>query len=231
MFDGDDEAVRAVIRVAIDRARSDGHPRVGSEHLLLALTEWPGPVRAVLARHGVTSPGVLASVRSAAPTGSGFAADRRLLAELGLVGDGLAVLASGADRPGPERPFPLARRSARRRCALLEPRLGLDAQAGYEASLRLALGRKDRQHRPEHLLFALLDLDPGIAWVLDGMRVDVVPLFDELRAAFPLPRRGALARLDRRVTGARRASAIARRYQRTTGRTSPATRLSELIAG
>ena len=48
----------------------------------------------------------------------------------------------------------------------MSPPLGLDAQAVYEASLRLALARREREHRPEHLALALVTLDPGAAWVL-----------------------------------------------------------------
>jgi hypothetical protein len=75
--------------------------------------------------------------------------------------------ADALERPAGRRPvFPLGGSAARSRGARLKPPLGSDVRAAYEASLRLALARRERQHRPEHLALALVALDPGIGWVL-----------------------------------------------------------------
>jgi hypothetical protein len=74
-------------------------------------------------------------------------------------------------------------------CARLTPPLGLDAQAAYAAGLRLALARREREHRPEHLALALIALDSGVAWVLKTANVDRKALLADLAATFPPPRR------------------------------------------
>lgn len=200
MFRGDHLDLHRTVNRAVASARELGHVRVGSEHLLLALTALGSgvagsgaglaggsvgaaradgglgeTVSAVLARHGVTAVAVLEAVRQAAPRGAGACADRDLLAPLGIDVDG--VLAgmgpSVLDRvTGGEPMLPLGAARVRRRCARLVPPLGLDAQAAYEASLRLALARRDREHRPEHLALCLVALDPGVAWVLRAVHVE-----------------------------------------------------------
>ena len=76
--------------------------------------------------------------------------------------------------------FPLGAARARRRCARLRPPIGLDAQAVYAASLRLALARWERHHRPEHLALTLVALDPGAHWVLHAAGVDTAVLLGDL---------------------------------------------------
>lgn len=198
-----DPALARVIDGAMALARSLGHPRVGSEHLLLMLLP---EHRDVLAD----------AVREAGPRGAGAAADRSLLEPLGLAH---LVDLTDLDRPPTREPlFPLGGAAARRRCAALNPPLGLDAQAAYEASLRLALARRDRVHRPEHLVLALLALDPGVSWVLTQAGISRDALLTERAAAFPPPRRNPLLRLERRIGRRVRHNDIIRRYQHTTGR-------------
>jgi len=54
MFEGDEPAVRMVLRRAVGFARRLGHPRVGVEHLLVGLAGGDDVVAKVLARHGAT---------------------------------------------------------------------------------------------------------------------------------------------------------------------------------
>jgi hypothetical protein len=119
-------------------ARDLGHPRVGSEHLLLSLMTASSSVATVLAGRGATRVAVREAVCRAAPAGAGAAADRDTLATLGIDLDRL--LDSGVapfDRPPSLEPLlPFGAAKARRRCARMSPPLGLDAQAVYEASLR-----------------------------------------------------------------------------------------------
>ncbi len=208
MFQGDDPAVGRVFRRAGELAREFGHPRVGSEHLLLALTE--GPLSEL--------EGVERIVRQAAPDGAGAAADREALAALGV---DLGTLPGAlADRPPAKEPvFPLGAGKARRRCAGAAPPIGLDVQAAYAASLRLALARRERRHRVEHVALALVALDPGADWVMRAVGADRRELLAHLATAYPPPRRNRLLQAERRVGCRSRCRDIVRRYQHTTGRT------------
>jgi hypothetical protein len=215
-------------------ARDLGHPRIGSEHLLLASTA-ASRVATVLAGRGVTTAAIQDVVCRAAPAGAGAAADRDTLATLGIDIDRLLRTSGPAslDHPPLREPmFPLGTAAARRQCARLRPPVGLDAQAVYAASLRLALARGEREHRPEHLVLALVALDPGVGWVLGAAGVDTQALLGDLTAAFPPPRRNLLLRAERRLGQQSRRHDLIRRYQQTTGRTATAgSALTTLING
>jgi hypothetical protein len=222
MFRGDHPALSRAMHRGLALARELGHPRAGSEHLLLALCGGDDTVGAVLARHGVTEPAIRRAVCRAAPLGAGAAADRDALTPLGLDLDRFLSRLDPTvlDRPAGREPlFPLGGAEARRRCARLDPPLGLDAQASYEASLRLALARRERDHRPEHLALVLATLDPGIAWVLAAADVDTPALVAGLATTFPPPQRNPLLRAERRLGRRSRHRDLVRRYQHTTGRT------------
>lgn len=204
-----------VVGPAVRLARALGHDRTGSEHLLLAMTTEDDRVADVLATHGATP----AKIRAALdPTGAAAAVDRDVLGVLGIQ---LADVPQ-SDRPVREPLSPLGMAAARRRCARLNPPLGLDAQAGCAASLRLALARRERDHRPEHLALALVTLDPGVAWVLARAGVDRELLRMALAAAFPPPHRNPALRADRVLGRRPRCRAMVRRYQQTTGRIATA---------
>lgn len=225
MFRGDHPEVDRILGRALTLARDLGHPRAGSEHLLLALTTASSSVATVLAKRGATRAAVQEAVDRAMPAGAGAATDRDALATLGIDIDRLLHTSGAAslDRPPPREPlFPLGGTKARRRCARMSPPLGLDAQAVYEASLRLALARREREHRPEHLALALVTLDPGVRWVLSAAGVDTEALLADLAAAFPPPRRNPLLRTERRFGQQLRRRDLIRRYQHTTGRTAAA---------
>lgn len=279
MFRGDSAELREVLRRALGSARDLDQPRAGSEHLLLALAQ-DGSSAGILARHGATPAKIRNAVAAAGPSGAGAAADRALLAALGLGPDGRGldelgledpgrdglglegrgrdglgpdgrglnglgadglgldgrgldglgldglgleglVSAAWLDRPAGRQPvFPLGARRSRQRCARMSPRLGLDAQAVWAASLRLALARRERQHRPEHLALALITLDPGAAWILARIDASRTALAADLADAFPPPRRQLLLRADRRLGQRARARDLIHRYQRLTGRTA-----------
>lgn len=235
MFQGDHPDLHRVMGRARALARDLGHRRTGSEHLLLALTSAGGAVGTLLAEHGATPPAVRRAMSGAAPLGAGVAADRDLLATLGIDVDrllsaaGMTSLDRGNTR---ESLLPRGAASARRRSTRMSPPTGLDAQAAYEASLRLALARRDRQHRPEHLALALVALDPGAAWVLAAADVDTRTLLADLATAFPPPRRDPLLRAERRLGRQLRHRHLVQRYQRASGRTATAgSAIAALIVG
>jgi hypothetical protein len=225
MFRGEHPELGRVLDRALVLARDLGHRRAGSEHLLLALSTTGGAVATVLAEHDATAVAIREAVDLAAPAGAGAAADRETLAPLGIDIDRLLAVSWTAllDRPPVREPvLPLGAATARRRCARMSPPLGLDAQAVYEASLRLSLARREREHRPEHLALGLVALDPGAAWVLGAADVDPRTLLVALASAFPPPHRNPLLRAERRLGQRLRHHDIVRRYQHTTGRTATA---------
>lgn len=211
MFRGDHPELGRTFGRALRRAREFGHPRVGSEHLLLVLTD--GPLAGL--------DGVEQAVHLAAPDGAGAAADRDALAVLDIdLGPLLGTLVDR--RPAKEPLFPLGAEKARRLRARMSPPVGLDTEAAYAASLRLALARRERDHRVEHLALALVALDPGVAWVLRTAGIDREKLLADLASAFPPPRRNPLLRAERALGQRGRCRDIVRRYQHTTGRTATA---------
>lgn len=235
MFRGDHPEVSRALGSGLAVARELGQPRAGSEHLLLGLSLTSRRVSIVLARHGATTDVIGAAVHEAGPPGAGAAADREVLAPLGIDLARILSLAGPAvlDRVTSREPvLPLGAARARRRCARLSPPLGLDAQAAYAASLRLALARKEREHRAEHLALALAALDPGVGWLLRVSGVPRSALLADLAATFPPPERGRLLAADRRLGLRHRRSDLIRRYQRSTGRpvTNPAA-VATLITG
>lgn len=226
MFRGDNADLVRTIRRAVGAAGRLGHPRVGSEHLLLALVEDRGSLGDVWAKHAVSMGAVRNAVADAAPAGAGAAADRDTLTPLGISIDGLldSFGATVLDQPPVKEPlFPLGIRRARERCARSMPPVGLDVQAAYEASLRLALARREREHLPEHLALTLVALDPGVGWVLARIGIDAERLLSGLIDTFPPPQRNWLIRTDRRIGRRLRNGDIVRRYQRTTGRRAMST--------
>ncbi|MEU4744565.1 Clp protease N-terminal domain-containing protein, partial [Actinosynnema sp. NPDC023658] len=130
MFRGDHPDLNHTLGRALDLARAEGHPRTGSEHLLAALTTAPpagppatGPstsrvVAELLARHGATTAALRDAAHLAAPLGAGGAADRSLLAPLGVDLDRLLGPGGGPvlDRPAGREPLlPLGAAKARER--------------------------------------------------------------------------------------------------------------------
>jgi Clp amino terminal domain, pathogenicity island component len=221
MFQGDHPEVSHAVISALTAARDLGHPRAGSEHLLLGLSAAGTSVSTVLAQHGISEAALRAAVGQVAPLGAGAAADQEVLAPLGI--DVTQILSQAGpaalDRATAREPLlPFGAAKARRRCAGMSPPLGLDAQAAYAASLRLALARRERAHRAEHLALSLVALDPGAAWILRTIGACVSALLADLAATFPPPRRNLLLRAERRIGRWPRGNDLIRRYQRTTGR-------------
>lgn len=218
---GDDPSLGPVLRRAVESARRLGHPRVGVEHLLIGLTGGDDALAAVLARHGATRQVLEGAAALAGPLGAGAAADRESLALIGVDLDGLLPTGElrSLDRLVGRQPlFPLGSSSSRRHSARWDPPLGLDAQGAYVASLRLALARRERHHRPEHLVMILVSLDPGVDWVLAQLGTDRRGLLQDLERMFPPPQHNSAVRAGRSLLRSPRQRILVRRYQRTTGR-------------
>lgn len=223
MFEGDTAALTSVLDRAAASARRLGHLRVGVEHLLIGLAEADDPVAELLTRHGATRWALEDAAIFAAPLGAGAAADRQCLGALGIDVAGLDDIGAARwmDRRVGRLPiFPLDARRSHQVCAQMNPPLGLDVQAAYEASLRLALARRDDRHRPEHLAMALVSLDSGVDWVLTRLGADRGCLLQDLEHTFPAPRHPLLHPADVSVLRSTRQRDIVRRYQRTTGRSA-----------
>lgn len=220
MFAGDTPPLIGVMASARHVARQLGHPRVRSEHLLAALADDHLGTASVLSRHGVSAAAAREAADAAGPSGAGVAADRSLLASLGIQAGSL-LEAANIERPFGRQPqFPLGASVASRRCDAMTPPVGLDAQAAYEASLRVALAHRDQAHRPEHLGFVLVGIDPGVAWLMGQIGVNRMALLADLAATFPCPPRNRLLAMGRHVGRHARSATLIGRYERLTGRSA-----------
>ena len=215
MFRGDTAALKRTMCAAAKAAKRLGHGEPRSEHLLLALCENSTAVAQTLREHGVTATAVAGLITRPGVAPAAIEADRALLASVGVdLDELLAGAGTGALAPRSGKP-PLLPLGGRRN------RWGApDFRAAYEASLRLALARMERDHRPEHLLMALLEFDRGCAWLLERCGADHAELRSAVHKGFPPPRRNAVIRAARSGTWKRRYRAIERRYENTAG--SPA---------
>lgn len=221
MFRGDAAGLDRVMWRAPRSARNLGHCRVVSEHVLFALVLDDSEVTDVLSEYGVTAAAIQEAACAAAPSGASAVADRRVLATIGVDPDCLLDTSGVAtlDRPaGSEPVFALGANGARRRCAQIDPPMGVDVQATHEASLRLALARRERQHRSEHLALTLVTLDSGVDWALSYVGVDREALLADRAASFPPPKRNLPVRTMRWIGHRSRHRDLVWRYQHLTGR-------------
>jgi hypothetical protein len=212
MFRGDTGQLKTTMCAAVKAAKRLGHTEPRTEHLVLALCEGQTEAAALLRRHNVQPATVEAIITRPDVAPAAIEADRALLASVGVDLDGLLAetgSAALAPRSGPAPLLPLGGKRFQKGAA--------DYRAAYEASLRLALARMDLDHRPEHLLLALLEFDRGCAWLLDRCGADRTELYTAANNAFPPPRRNAFIRAARSGTWKRRYQAIVRRYENTAG--------------
>ncbi len=225
MFKGDTVELSDTLKDACSQGRRLGHRRVGSEHVLLALSNADGTVGRILREAGVTPEAVLSVIGRARVGPAVVEADRAALRSIRL--DDHALREDAIEQFGPEvfdprprgrRPLlPLGARRAERLCAAMRPPIGHDAQALYEASLRLALARRDRGHDLHHLLLAMLWVDRGVSWLIGELGVDRASLRSAVDTAFPLRRANLLMHIERQLAWQHRSWQIRRRYMLRTG--------------
>jgi hypothetical protein len=215
MFRGDTGQLSITMWAAAEAAERLGHPEPRSEHLLMALAAGTTEAGAFLRRQGVGAAMIERVITQPGVAPASIEVDRELLESVGVDLNGLLASAGAAalaPRSGKRPLFPLGRKRQWVGSA--------DFRAAYEASLRLALARMEREHRPEHLLIALLAFDRGCAWLLSQVGVDRLRLQWAAKLEFPPPHRNAFIRAARHGTWNRRYRAIVRRYENTSG--SPA---------
>lgn len=105
MFHGQSPELSRVVTDASRSAAELGCSRVGSEHLLLALSAIGGPLAELLGAAGATEEALRRAVEAAKPHGAGAAADRAVLAPLGVDLDLLVAGGPVLDRPAGQEPL------------------------------------------------------------------------------------------------------------------------------
>jgi ATP-dependent Clp protease ATP-binding subunit ClpA len=173
-------SARDVVLRAVAEAERRDSPRVGVEHVLVALTEVPESAEALRVA-GLTAGGleaVLADLVLAERRGGLGPADAEALRSIGIDLD--AVVAGVEERHGegalapPQRPHrrPLLRRlrRVRNRRPPAKPRghrpFTPDAKRVLELSLREALEHADREIRPAHILLGVVRGDDPVGQAL-----------------------------------------------------------------
>lgn len=184
MFERFTTEARSVVVDAQSQARRLGHPRIGTEHLLLALLAAQGGPAEVLGRHGIT---IVAVEAGLAEERTALDADRRALADLGIDLDriraaaestfGRGALQRARDRRGFRRVLPLGGDRWLGRTNHLP--FTRRARKVLELALREALRLQHRDIGAEHIALGLLREGNGLACdILAGRGVPV----DEVRA-------------------------------------------------
>ena len=84
--------------------------------------------------------------------------------------------------------------------------------------MRLALARREKDHRVEHLALAIVDLDPGVSWLLERCGANRRSLMVGLAERFPLPRRNVVLRVERRLGWGVRYRDLVHRFELASGR-------------
>jgi ATP-dependent Clp protease ATP-binding subunit ClpA len=155
MFERFTDRARTVVRVAMTEADELGHPRLGTEHLVLALLREDGGIaRTVLGAAGIEH----AEVRAAVAGGDDAAALRSIGIDLD------AVRASVEQTFGPgalERAEPPGRGGFLFRRSKMPTRFNHEAKKALELSLRVALSLKHNYIGTEHLLLGVLKEERG----------------------------------------------------------------------
>jgi ATP-dependent Clp protease ATP-binding subunit ClpA len=179
MFERFTPPARRTVELAQDHAKALRHPRVGTEHLLLALLAQPttGSAR-VLNAHGVTLEGTTAALR-AIRAAAGHELDAGALQAIGIDLDAVrasveASFGEGAlDQPGDGPGHGYGRFGH----LTLSPRL----KKAIELGLREAIRLRHREIRDEHLLLGILREGEGLAaQLLRQAGVDLTTIRTEL---------------------------------------------------
>jgi len=156
MFERFTSDARNVVTGAVEAATQRGDRTIGTQHLLLAITQRDDRLSAVLARHGITT----AAITSAAPAET-HEIDEDALRSVGIDVDEIrrrtedAFGAGALDVDRTER--------SRRRASPLGRHIpfGKDAKQALENSLRAAVNRGDKEITAAHLALGVLSGSAG----------------------------------------------------------------------
>jgi ATP-dependent Clp protease ATP-binding subunit ClpA len=163
MFERFTEAARSVVVDAQAEARRFGHPQIGSEHLLLAISTSATPAADALTGLGIT-PATIVAVLPQGRTGRPFEGiDEEALAAIGI---DLEQVRACVEKFRPPTAEALSGDSAghspsRRRRRLRIP-FSADAKHCLERSLRESSMARDGYLGIEHLLLALMVVDSSV---------------------------------------------------------------------
>jgi ATP-dependent Clp protease ATP-binding subunit ClpA len=190
MFERFTAEARDVVLGAVEAAEGLDAPRVGTEHLLLALLADTGPTRRALSASGVTADGVREAVAADPPGGAADdgGPDPAALAAIGIDFDEVRRAVERSFGPGAlERALGLERSRRRwRRGAGGHRPFSKPAKRTLELALREALARGDRHIGAEHILLGLTRTSgTGASRVLDRLGVDVTALRQALIDELP----------------------------------------------
>ncbi|RBY95331.1 Clp protease [Blastococcus sp. TF02-8] len=171
MFERFTRDAREVVVGAQEEARSLGHQRIGTEHILLGVLARPTTTSAqVLARHGIDRAGVVAAVRTLVGD-----VDADALSTIGIDLDAVRETVEAAFGPGA-----LDGPRGRSGHLPLTPR----AKKVLELSLREAIAMKSSSIADGHITLGLLREGEGLAMkVLHDRGVDPVSLRRDLGLA------------------------------------------------
>lgn len=157
MFERFSKPAREVVHTAVEEAWALGSPQVGTEHLLLALTQTGDEqLMRILAGLGVQEEAVRQGMQAHhSPRARFDDRDRRALAALGIDLDGVL------DRL---EQSPAGMADERRRRS--RGRLSAHARKALQLGLREAIAQKSRTIGPRHLLLGILRAGDGLACTL-----------------------------------------------------------------
>lgn len=149
MFERFTKQARQAIHSALGESRRAGAPRIGCEHMLIALAHGrSGPASAALAEAGLD----VARLRALLPGGSAAPLDADSLALIGIDLDQVRRAAESAFGPGA-----LDRPSGGRSGGGSRARMGRDGKKAIELALRAAQERRDTELNCGHLLVGIID--------------------------------------------------------------------------
>ncbi|WP_432977976.1 Clp protease N-terminal domain-containing protein [Dactylosporangium sp. CA-233914] len=155
MFERFTDRARATVKDAKAEADALGHPRIGSEHLVLALLRGDGGVgREVLLAAGIEHE----EIRAAVAAGDDAAALRSIGIDLDAV---RASVERTFGRGALERAEPAERGGLLFRRSKMPTRFNNAAKKTLELSLRIALSLKHNYIGTEHILLAVLKEERG----------------------------------------------------------------------
>jgi ATP-dependent Clp protease ATP-binding subunit ClpA len=177
MFERFTDEARAIVVAAVAEARTEHAPRVGTQHLLLAILARPASTSAlVLGRHGVDTVGVRTKLYALKSDVAGDDLDPDALRAIGIDLDAVRASVESSFGPG-TLDVPAGSGKRRGGHVPFSPR----SKKVLELSLREAIRLKQGSIVDAHLLLGIIREGEGLAaQVLHQSGVDLAALRDDL---------------------------------------------------